>query len=62
MTEGVRDVELEEGKVKLAPSAPDEVADEEKEVTAGEDGETVAQEAATVPLPESPTLKAVEGG
>lgn len=55
VTEGVRDVELEDGKpVPASLAAPEEKVAQSTEEDAG-------AEAAAVPLPESPTLKAAEG-
>ena len=54
VTKGVRDVELEDEQTK--PKAPAEgEADEAKEET-----QTGAEEAAAVPLPDSPQMKAAE--
>lgn len=63
VTEGVRDVELEDGKSKSEPTA----AETEVEGDVGKtDAETTtavgAEEAAAVPLPDSPELKAMADG
>ncbi|KAI0672320.1 hypothetical protein C8Q78DRAFT_990789 [Trametes maxima] len=49
VTKGVREVELEDGKAPVAQSSEDETQ-----------AETSTQEAAAIPLPESPELKATE--
>ena len=63
VTQGVRDVELEDGKSKPVPIPVADEAEGVKEAVEETpvDASTSAQEAAAVPLPESPTLKAAEG-
>ncbi|KAH9927948.1 uncharacterized protein BXZ73DRAFT_78405 [Epithele typhae] len=65
VTEGVREVELEDGPPlpsdSEAPSATAATAQEGEDAVIVAETETETQAAAAVPLPESPTLKAAEG-